>query len=63
MLKVLSTAVPVLNTTPISNAQLALDVVEILDAAEVKLGENYPEPIVDLKISRERALNAFKSLS
>ena len=36
---------------------------EILDAAEVKLGENYPEPIVDLKISRERALNAFKSLS
>lgn len=36
---------------------------EILDAADVKLGETYPEPIVDLKISRERALSAFKSLS
>ena len=36
---------------------------EILDAAEVKLGETYPEPIVNLKISRERALSAFKSLS
>ena len=32
---------------------------EILDAADVKLGETYPEPIVDLKISRERALSAL----
>ena len=36
---------------------------ETLDGAGVCLGENYPNPIVDLKSSRERALAAFKSLS
>lgn len=33
-----------------------------LAAAGIKLGEDYPEPIVDLKASRERALDAYKSL-
>ena len=36
---------------------------EILGESGVKIGENYPEPIVELKPSRERALVAFKSLS
>jgi deoxyribodipyrimidine photo-lyase len=34
----------------------------ILAAAGVRLGENYPQPIVDLKSTREAALAAFKSL-
>ena len=34
----------------------------MLLAAGVKLGRDYPEPIVELKGSRERALLAFKSL-
>ncbi|MBM93267.1 MAG: deoxyribodipyrimidine photolyase [Legionellales bacterium] len=34
----------------------------ILKAAQVELGVDYPKPIVDLKISREKALSAFKSL-
>ncbi|MEL0172498.1 MAG: FAD-binding domain-containing protein, partial [Gammaproteobacteria bacterium] len=29
----------------------------------VKLGSDYPYPIVDLSITRERALSAFKKLS
>lgn len=33
----------------------------ILQGAGVKLGENYPMPIVDLKESRERALKALES--
>ena len=33
-----------------------------LRAAGIVLGETYPEPVVDLKGSRERALDAFKSL-
>ena len=32
---------------------------EVLEQAGVELGKNYPEPIVDLKISRELALEAF----
>ena len=35
---------------------------EILVQANIVLGENYPKPIVDLKASREKALEAFKSL-
>ena len=35
---------------------------EVLQAAGVMLGGNYPQPIVDLKKSRERALAAFKAL-
>jgi deoxyribodipyrimidine photo-lyase len=32
---------------------------EILESAGIELGKDYPEPIVDLKISRELALEAF----
>ena len=32
---------------------------DVLKAAGVELGKNYPEPIVDLKTSREIALEAF----
>ncbi len=35
---------------------------DVLQKAGVKLGENYPQPIVDLKLSRVRALDAFQSL-
>ena len=34
----------------------------VLAKANITLGKNYPEPIVDLKESRERALAAFKDL-
>ena len=34
-----------------------------LKAAGVALGSDYPEPVVELKASRERALAAFKSIS
>ena len=34
---------------------------QVLEEANVKLGNNYPHAIVDLKFSRERALNAFQS--
>jgi len=36
---------------------------DVLDDAGVRLGHDYPEPVVDLKSSRERALAAFKSLT
>ena len=35
---------------------------DVLREAKIELGETYPEPVVDLKASREQALNAFKSL-
>ena len=35
---------------------------DVLKAAGVCLGENYPAPIVDLKVSRVAALDAFKSI-
>ncbi|MFK7902003.1 MAG: deoxyribodipyrimidine photo-lyase [Nitratireductor sp.] len=34
----------------------------ILKAANIELDKHYPKPIVDLKISREKALEAFKEL-
>ncbi|MBT8079156.1 MAG: DNA photolyase family protein [Gammaproteobacteria bacterium] len=34
----------------------------ILDKTGVRLGVDYPEPIIDLKMSRERALQAFHGL-
>ncbi len=34
----------------------------VLEYAGVELGKSYPKPIVNLKVSRERALEAFKSL-
>ena len=35
---------------------------EILAEANIVLGKDYPNPIVNLKVSREKALEAFKSL-
>lgn len=35
---------------------------DVLVAANVRLGTNYPKPIIDLKASRERALEAFQTL-
>ncbi|RZV56124.1 MAG: deoxyribodipyrimidine photo-lyase, partial [Pseudomonadales bacterium] len=35
---------------------------EELQAAGVELGRDYPEPILDLKISREESLSAYRSL-
>ena len=34
----------------------------VLDAAGVELGATYPRRIVDIKLSREQALAAFKSI-
>lgn len=36
---------------------------ESLKNCGVELGLNYPKPIVDLSITRDRALRAFKKLS
>jgi deoxyribodipyrimidine photo-lyase len=36
--------------------------IEVLDAAGVTLGRNYPPPIIDHGAARERALNALRSL-
>ncbi len=33
-----------------------------LEAAGIKLGKTYPEPIVDLKQSRQRALDAYQKI-
>ena len=35
---------------------------DILEKAEIKLGKDYPEPIIDIRASRERALKLFDSL-
>ena len=35
---------------------------DVLKLANVRLGDNYPEPVVDLRESRERALDAFKQI-
>ena len=35
---------------------------EVLQAAGVVLGKNYPKPIIDLKLSRDAALSAYRSL-
>lgn len=35
---------------------------EILEKANIRLGETYPHPIVDLKTSREKALEQYKKL-
>ena len=36
---------------------------DVLEAAGIGLGKDYPQPIVDLKATRARALDAFSSLS
>jgi len=33
-----------------------------LDKAGITLGKDYPNPVIDLKLSRQNALEAFKSL-
>ena len=33
---------------------------DVLETADIRLGETYPSPIVDHKIARERALSAYK---
>ena len=35
---------------------------EVLDKANIVIGKDYPEPIINLKASRGKALDAFKSL-
>ena len=35
---------------------------EILAAAGVSLGKTYPQPLVDLKVSRQRALDAYAAI-
>ena len=35
---------------------------EVLEKANVQLGDNYPNPIINLKSSREEALLAFSKL-
>ena len=34
----------------------------VLESAGVELGTNYPKPIVELKASREKALEAYQEL-
>ena len=34
----------------------------ILEQADIKLGKTYPKPVIDLKLSRDRALAAFANL-
>ncbi len=36
---------------------------DVLEQAGIRLGETYPQPMVELKASRERALDAFKAIS
>lgn len=36
---------------------------DVLAEAEIKLGRDYPKPLVDLKISRQEALDCFSALS
>ncbi len=35
---------------------------EILNSINLQIGKDYPKPIVDIKLSRQKALNAFSSL-
>ncbi len=35
---------------------------DVLRAANIRLGETYPQPLVDLKASREEALEAFQTI-
>ena len=56
--------VPELEKMPDKHLNAPWDAPEnVLEYAGVELGKDYPKPIIDLKASRERALEAFKSLS
>lgn len=55
--------VPELNTLPDKYLYHPWEAPEsVLDAAGIELGVTYPQPIVDLKASRARALDAFQSM-
>jgi hypothetical protein len=45
-----------------SGTRLTLRVTEVLAAANVRLGDNYSEPIVNHTDSRATALQAFRSI-
>jgi len=36
---------------------------DVLQAAGIELGVDYPHPILDLKVTRERALGALKAMN
>ncbi|MGB1192696.1 MAG: FAD-binding domain-containing protein, partial [Pseudomonadales bacterium] len=36
---------------------------DILKAAGIELGVDYPHPMLDLKVTRERALGALKAMN
>jgi deoxyribodipyrimidine photo-lyase len=56
--------VPELRNIPIKYIHLPSELEsDSLNSYGVKLGHHYPKPIIDLSITRERALNAFKKLS
>jgi deoxyribodipyrimidine photo-lyase len=56
--------IPVLKYIPSKNIHLPSELdSESLRSYGVELGHDYPKPIVDLSITRERALDAFKELS
>ncbi|HDZ10069.1 cryptochrome/photolyase family protein [Pseudohongiella sp.] len=56
--------VPELASLPDKHIHAPFDApADVLRSAGVRLDENYPSPVVDLKASREAALAAFKSLS
>ena len=56
--------VPELSTLPDKFIQRPFDApAEVLEEAGVRLGEHYPRPVVDLRESRNRALEAYRSLA
>ena len=56
--------VPELKNIPIKYIHLPNELdTETLSSYGIKLGHNYPKPMVDLSITRERALDAFKEIS
>jgi deoxyribodipyrimidine photo-lyase len=56
--------VPELKNIPVKYIHLPSELeTDSLSSYGIKLDHNYPKPIVDLSITRERALDAFKELS
>jgi deoxyribodipyrimidine photo-lyase len=56
--------IPELKNIPCKNIHLPSELdAKSLSSYGVELGHDYPKPIVDLSITRERALDAFKELS
>ena len=48
------------NLKIIGNERVSDETIKVY--GDIELGKNYPEPIVDLKLSREKALPAFEKL-